>query len=193
MSATVRYLTHTNVLIVPDRPAGEWGLNPQGQQRAHAIGQANWITTTNHIFSSGERKAIETATPIAATLGIGFDIRDQTHENDRSSTGYLPPDEFEETADRFFADPNQSVRGWETATHAQTRIVRETEALLGDCPAGDVLIIGHGAVGTLLLCHLAGFPIERKHDQPPNNGGNYFSFCRDSRRLLHLWKPAAAY
>lgn len=39
----------------------------------------------------------------------------QPRENDRSSTGFLPPEEFEVVADAFFAQPGVSVRGWETA------------------------------------------------------------------------------
>ena len=41
------------------------------------------------------------------------------HENDRSATGYLPPNQFEAMADRFFAEPQASVLGWERAVDAQ--------------------------------------------------------------------------
>jgi hypothetical protein len=47
------------------------------------------------------------------------------HENDRSATGFLPPDEFETVANRLFAEPLVSIRGWERAIDAQLRIVRE--------------------------------------------------------------------
>jgi len=32
--------------------------------------------------------------------------------------------------------------------------------------AGDVLFVGHGAVGTLLFCHYSGVAIDRAYDQP---------------------------
>jgi hypothetical protein len=32
-------------------------------------------------------------------------------ENDRSATGFLEPDVFETTADRFFAEPDRSIDG----------------------------------------------------------------------------------
>lgn len=110
------------------------------------------------------------------------------HENDRSTTGYLPPDEFERVADGFFASPKTSIRGCERAIDAQVRVVREVEAMLATPGDGDVLIVGHGAVGTLLYCHLASLPIDRRHDQPPG-GGKVFAFECESRRIVHPWRP----
>jgi broad specificity phosphatase PhoE len=51
---------------------------------------------------------------------------------------------------------------------------------------GEILFVGHGAVGTLLLCHVAGIEISRTHDQP-NGGGCYFTFAKDAG-LLHHWR-----
>ena len=114
------------------------------------------------------------------------------HENDRSATGYLKPDAFERMADAFFARPMENVSGWERAVDAQARIVGAVEAVLaGALPAGDVLFVGHGAVGTLLMCHLMGAPISRAHDQPAG-GGNVVAFDRDTRALLHGWRPLEA-
>jgi broad specificity phosphatase PhoE len=110
------------------------------------------------------------------------------HENDRSSTGFLPPSEFEMVANQFFAKPLVSTRGWERAIDAQLRIVREVEHVLTRNRAGDVLFVGHGAVGTLLFCHYSNFAIDRAHDQSAG-GGHYFAFVKDGRRVLHSWRP----
>src|SRR6185436_6872942 len=109
------------------------------------------------------------------------------HENDRSATGFLEPKEFEATADRFFAQPTKSVRGWETAVRAQVRIATAVEEVLSDYSGdGDILFVGHGAVGTLLYCHYARFAISRKHDQPAG-GGNYFTVRLKGREVVHAW------
>jgi broad specificity phosphatase PhoE len=50
---------------------------------------------------------------------------------------------------------------------------------------GDLAIVGHGGTGTLLYCHLAGLPINRRYDQPATNGGNWFAFDRTNRELLY--------
>ena len=101
------------------------------------------------------------------------------------ATGYLPRLEFEAAVDEFFARPQTSVRGWEPAAEAQARIVRAVEQILSQTSAeGDLAIVGHGGTGTLLYCHLAGLPIDRRYDQPATNGGNWFIFDRATRKLL---------
>ncbi|MDA9497170.1 histidine phosphatase family protein [Bradyrhizobium sp. CCBAU 11357] len=183
----VRYLTHPQVQIDPDVPVPQWSLSPLGRARTEALAEAGWLASTTQIVSSGERKAIETAEIIAARLGFTIEIREAMHENDRSATGFLKPAEFEAVADQFFAAPHLSVRGWERATDAQMRIVREAEAVLTRNRPGDVLFVGHGAVGTLLFCHYSGHSIDRVHDQPAG-GGNYFAFAPEGRRILHGWR-----
>ncbi|MDH2350907.1 phosphoglycerate mutase family protein [Bradyrhizobium sp. SSUT18] len=183
----VRYLTHPQVQIDPAVPVPLWGLSPIGRTRTEALANASWLASTSQIVTSGERKAIETAEIIAGKLGIMIEIREAMHENDRSATGFLKPAEFEEVADQFFAQPHLSVRGWERAVDAQARIVREAEAVLARNRLGDILFVGHGAVGTLLLCHCSGQPIDRVLDQPAG-GGHVFAFARDGRRVLHAWR-----
>lgn len=110
------------------------------------------------------------------------------HDNDRSSTGFLPPKEFEALAYQFFADTETSVRGWETAEAAQSRIIAEIRTCLELYKDGDVLFVGHGAVGTLLFCHLSGLPIDRGFDQGPG-GGCYFEFSGLLDKPTSGWRP----
>ncbi len=155
-----------------------------------------WLATTNRLVSSAETKALETAAIIAAATGLTIEVRPDTHENDRSATGFVPPGRFEELADAFFAEPDVSVEGWETASDAQRRIVSATSDLFREDSAGDVLIIGHGGVGTLLLCHLLGVPISRELDQSgapaAPGGGNYWTYDLSGVHMIHRWRPIDA-
>jgi broad specificity phosphatase PhoE len=93
-------------------------------------------------------------------------------------------------ADRFFARPQESVRGWETAVAAQRRIVGAVKRIVeAERREGVVAFVSHGAVGTLLWCHLAGEPISRQRDQPPNGGGNWFAFDATALRVESWWQP----
>jgi broad specificity phosphatase PhoE len=188
MTNLVRYLTHPQVQIDPAIPVPLWGLNEVGRGRTEAIPSAGRLLGTTQIISSGERKAIETAEIIGAKLKVGVEVREAMHENDRSTTGFLVPDEFETVANQFFAQPHVSIRGWERAIDAQLRIVREVEQVLARNRPGDVLFVGHGGVGTLLYCHYCGFAIDRIHDQPAG-GGHFFAFTSDGRRMQHRWRP----
>lgn len=188
-SGVVRYLTHPEVMIDPDLPVPEWSLHERGAARVRDLARRlGRLAGTKHVFSSMEAKAVQTATPLAASLGRAVQRISALGENDRSSTGYLPKDEFEAVAERFFAEPDVSVRGWETAQAAQERIVGEVRRCLAGIGDGDVLFVGHGAVGTLLFCALTGQAIDRRHDQAAG-GGNWFEFSRPLQAPLRGWQP----
>ena len=191
--ARVRYLSHPQVRIDPDVPVPQWELNDVGAARVARLAGAPALSDTVAVYASTETKAVETAAPLAAAIPCPVMTREDMGENDRSATGFLPPPEFEAVADQFFARPKNSIRGWERAIDAQARIVAAVEAALAEAPPGDVLLVGHGAVGTLLWCHLAGEPIRRLRDQGPGTGGgNWFAFDRDSLNLNGHWRPMEA-
>ena len=187
MTDIVRYLTHPQVNIDPAIPVPSWGLSAIGRHRTEAITATRQLARTTRIIASGERKAIQTAEIIAAKLKIDVEVRKAMHENDRSATGFLMQEEFQAVANQFFAQPQISVRGWERAADAQLRIVREVEQALARNDQGDVLFVGHGGVGTLLYCHYMGVAIDRSCDQPAD-GGYFFAFTRQGRRVQHSWR-----
>lgn len=153
------------------------------------LGQ-DWMPRVRAIYCSTERKAIDGAAILAKGLGFSYSAIPGLGENDRSSTGYLPQKEFSAVVAEFFGRPEESVRGWERAVDAQTRIVSATTSILRDASSdGDVAIVAHGGIGTLLLCHLANVPISQDQDQPATNGGNYFAFDRPTLHLIHGWRP----
>ena len=181
------YLTHPQVSIDPAIPVPQWSLSPVGRLRVVAILDRSWLAGVRRVVSSDERKAFESAELIAAARGLGVEVISGMGENDRSATGFLEPTAFEAAADEFFAHPRTSWNGWERAVDAQTRIVDAVDhALAGHDATRPVLFVGHGAVGTLLKCHLAGRPISRREDQP-GGGGNLFAFALAERRLLCDW------
>jgi broad specificity phosphatase PhoE len=171
------YITHPQVRIDPAVPVPQWGLSDVGRARAEAAAASPWVRQLGRIVSSDETKAIELAEILARAAGVAVEIVEGAHENDRSATGFLPPPEFERAADWFFAHPDASFCGWERAIDAQARIVSVVRGVLaGHDPSIPIAFVGHGGVGTLLRCHLAGLPIARIHDQPPNGGGNIHAF-----------------
>lgn len=182
------YITHPEVLIDPDIPVPQWGLSEVGQARADKLAtRANFSPDTLFV-SSTERKALELANILASGEMARVISDEGLGENDRSATGFLPPDQFEIMADRFFATPDESTEGWETARAAQTRIVEAVTRFLALYPDRPLVFCGHGAVGTLLKCHVGGRAIARSEDQPAG-GGNFFRFDLARRALLCDWTP----
>jgi broad specificity phosphatase PhoE len=193
--ATVFFITHPDVVIDTAVPVPDWALSERGRARMRAMTVRPWARGVRRIFASNERKARDAAQILADGIGLGgYRVIVELGENDRSATGFLAKDEFEATADAFFAQPLQSIRGWEPAADAQARIVDAVEQTVSQTPEGaDIAIVGHGGTGTLLYCHLAGLPIDRRYDQPATNGGNWLAFDRASRKLLHYgWQSIDA-
>ena len=181
------YLTHPQVEIDPARPMPLWRLSSEGRARVESLLERPWLRSVKRILSSDETKAVEAAAIIGSHLGVAIEIDPQTGENDRSSTGFLEPPAFEAAAERFFAEPETSWNGWERAVDAADRIEHAVRRALSDHGRpGPVLLVGHGGVGTLLKCRIAGIPIARGGDQPPG-GGNILAFDIAAGKVLCDW------
>lgn len=197
----LRYVSHAEVVQDPDVVVPRWGLNDVGRRRVELLARAPWLASVGHIACSAETKAIETATILADRCELPIEIRPESGETDRSATGYVPEARHTELAARYFAEPDRSADGWETAVAGQQRVVEALADLLGEPPAGpapdgpaasrpDVVVVGHGGVGTLLWCHLSGRAIDQRHDQPGQ--GHYWTWDRSGQTMLHRWHPIDA-
>ncbi|HEU0103979.1 MAG TPA: histidine phosphatase family protein [Mycobacteriales bacterium] len=187
MPRLLHVVTHPEVEVRADVPVPDWSLSELGRRRAQGLLRLWWVPRVRHVFSSSERKAAQTAELLARACGAtGVAVDPDLGENDRSATGFLPPAEFEELADLFFAHPARSSRGWETAQDAQVRVVGAVGRCLRHAVEGDVAVVCHGAVATLLWCHLAREPIDRRHDQPGQ--GSWYSVDLDTLSPLGRWR-----
>ena len=190
MARRIYFITHPDVVIDPIIPVPQWPLSARGRSRMQRLLSRAWLPQIGAIYCSTEQKAIDGAAILSAATGVPFHAVAELGENDRSATGYLPPAEFDATVDAFFAHPSASVRGWERAEAAQTRIVRAITRIARAAPdSSPIAVVSHGGVGALLLCHLKGQPISRTEEQPGRSGGHYFLFHLPKGRLIHGWKP----
>lgn len=184
----ILFITHPEVAIDPAVPVPDWPLSPLGRARTALFAAEPALRGVVRLVSSAERKARDTAEILAARLGLPAEVEPALHENDRSATGYLPPDEFEQVADAFFARPQESVRGWERATDAQARVVDAVRGIDAVTPQGSIAVVAHGGVGALLMAHATGHRISRALDQPGKGGGCWFALERGSLALRHAWR-----
>jgi broad specificity phosphatase PhoE len=190
MARYIYFITHPNVVISAEVPVTQWPLSELGRTRMHKILDHPWVSEVTAIYSSAEQKAIDGAAILGDHLSLPVGQVHALGENDRTSTGFLAPAEFEQVADEFFARPGQSVRGWERAVDAQARILAAVREIVAtDTTAGSIAIVSHGAVGALLYCAIAGKSISRKFDQPGNGGGNFFRCSLAPLVTDHDWRP----
>ena len=185
------YVTHPEVVIDPKVATPRWGLSSLGRSRAERFANHPLVRNLTRLVSSTETKALELAAILAGGCGAPVDSGDKLDENDRRSTGFVPSARFEALADALFAHPDESAEGWETARDAQRRVVGAfDEVLAGHDATEPIGFTGHGAVGTLLKCHLGGLTIARSEDQRRignPGGGNVFVVRLGDRKLLTDW------
>ena len=177
-------MSHPEVIVDPAVRIQDWGLSSVGRARAARI--AARFPQPLRIVSSSERKALDTAEIIARHWGTEVEVDEDLGEMDRSATGYLDPSEFEPTVDAFFAEPQRSVRGWERAVDAQSRVERTVRCIAAQTPGRDIAFIAHGGVGALLLASLRHERISRALDQP--GMGSSFTFDPQDWTALSSWE-----
>ena len=188
--AHVWYIAHPEVVIDADVPVPAWPLSAIGRRRMEQFSRDPRLATVRSVWCSTEQKALDGAAIMADVLDLPVIARPELGENDRSATGFVAPPRFWELVDAFFAHPDESVEGWETARAAQTRVIGAVRALTGEAPAGDIAIVAHGGVGSLLRAHLAGAEISRDFDVPAQ--GHWFRFNREDWTPVEGWTPMPA-
>ncbi|PZR00757.1 MAG: histidine phosphatase family protein [Cereibacter sphaeroides] len=187
--AKLIFITHPEVVIDPAVPVPRWQLSDAGVARMRVFTASSVVENVTAVWASTETKAIEGAGILAARLGVGVSVDEALGENDRSATGYLPGPEFEAMADAFFGSPEESVRGWERAIDAQSRVSEAVRRIVVGHGEGDLAIVAHGAVGALLMCLLRGQPISRAADQP--FAGHYWVAELPDMAMVGGWHPIA--
>ncbi len=168
--AWLRYLSHPEVVMDPEVPVPRWGLRDDGRARVERFvaDPPGWFDGLTTIVSSTETKATQAAGVLATAAGLETVFVPTAGEVDRSATGFVPSERHDALRDHLFDHPEVSADGWERAVDAQARIVG---AIAPWWPPADptdhvgILVVGHGAVGTFLWCHLTGHPIHLDHDQ----------------------------
>lgn len=189
---SVYYFTHTQIRVDPAVPVRDWHLSDEGRARVLRAVSAPWLARVTRVIASSENRTVETARIFATRRGLPVDVRAEIDDSARPLSEFLSILDLNSALDAFFARPQESARpGWETAAGAQRRVATGIDQLLDQrTEDGNLLVIGHGRVGTLLLCHLAEFPISREHFQP-SAGGNLFAFDQASRKPLFGWRSVA--
>ena len=185
----ILYVTHPEVDMDPTIPVPHWRLSRLGADRARVFAERDVVPRGAPIFASTERKAVELAQILASRSSGNVTTVEELGENDRSSTGFLKSTDFEAMVDRFFGTPLDGPEGWESAVEAQDRIVRTVSSIVQHVTEAAVFC-GHGGVGTLLKCYVAGRQISRNEDQGVlgwKGGGNCFTFELSPRRLISDW------
>jgi probable phosphoglycerate mutase len=141
-----------------DRPADP-ELTDRGRDQAARLGR--WLAPEriDAVWSSTQRRALETAAPIAAGRGLTVVEERELCEYDRDTSTYVPLEELKAERDpRWFALAEgrwQEVFGTDPESF-RARIVSAVEAIVADNPGRRVAVVCHGGVINAYAGHVLG-------------------------------------
>jgi len=148
-------IKHALPIIIPEKPANTWLLSEEGQKATGTFALTLKQHHPQHIFSSPEPKALETALTLTNILKIPFQIVDDLHEHQRTNEPYDQDHaQFIAKVKYFFENPEKLVYGEETATQARARF---HVGLLGAWRKhrhDNIAVVTHGTVISLFVSHV---------------------------------------
>ena len=155
MARRLVLIRHANPALRSDRPPAEWGLSEAGVRRARALADRVRPGSARAVYTSTERKAVETAQllgtawqlPVMPVLGL--------HEHERAGEPLVQASEFQRRVRALFGRPSDLVYGTETGEQARRRFQCAVATLLAT-DSDDVIVVSHGTVMTLFVSKAAG-------------------------------------
>lgn len=150
--ATLYLITHAHTQVDPVQNAVNWQLSPAGVVQAEALADRPFWASIDRIIVSSEHKTYLTVAPLLVRHNLPVVVDSRFDEVQRP--GWV--EEYGERVRAFFAAPEQSIGGWESAAHALRRFV--TGVAEQAPPANDeqVALVSHGLVLSLYRAHLLG-------------------------------------
>lgn len=144
-------IRHSESAAVEGVPPDRWGLTEEGRRRCAALAERLRGHDLDAIVASHEPKAVETARLVAERLGLGWRTEAGLHEHERDAMPWLGRELWEARIAELFRRPGARVFGRESARAALERFAGAVERVVAARLAGDVAIVTHGTVRTLLV------------------------------------------
>lgn len=124
-------------------------LTPRGREQAERL--AAWLAfePIDRVLSSPQRRAIETAEPIARTHGLEVEVVEGLIEYDASSDSYIPMEELRATNDphlQAMYEGRWEEFGGESTESFRLRIAATLDDVITANPGRRVVAVCHGGV-----------------------------------------------
>lgn len=139
-----------------ERPAETWRLSDEGRDRCIPLAAALRRYSPNLVAASDEPKAAETATALAASLGLTLLTDPELREQRRRGVTWLAPDAWHAAIEAGFRQLHEPVFGEETFAAAEQRFGAAIDKLLVQSSAKTPTIVAHGTVISLFVAARTG-------------------------------------
>jgi 2,3-bisphosphoglycerate-dependent phosphoglycerate mutase len=129
--------------------------------RAQAARLAEWLAHehVDAVLSSPQRRAIETAEPVAARHGLTIEVVDGIVEYDVQSDHYIPIEELKATNDERWTamvEGRWTDFGGEAPDVFTRRVAGAVDEIVGRYPGQNVVAVCHGGVINVALASVLG-------------------------------------
>jgi probable phosphoglycerate mutase len=150
------------VRIVDADGAADPGLSELGVRQSEALAEALVDWDVDVLLSSPLRRAIETAAPVAARLGLQPEIVDGLAEFDRNSNWYIPVEELRAAGDprwKSYMDEHWGIEAGLDPTGFRATVVRSVEDVIAAHRGRTVAAVAHGGVINAYVAHVLQTPM----------------------------------
>ena len=150
MAGALILVRHAMPEVTPGLASTLWPLSAAAREDCVLLAHALPPVLAPLIYTSPERKALETAAVVALRRGLEVVTDPGLREVDRPATW---DDDYREAAARYLADGGRD--GWEPAAAVRVRVAAAVERARARHPQGDLVVVGHGLALSLFLAGAA--------------------------------------
>lgn len=145
-------------------------LSPLGREMAEAFADAYATTPWQAIYASPQRRALDTAAPLAGRTGMQVQVVEGLREIAYGAWEGLFEDEVRQRWPVEYgwwaADPaSRSAPGGETGLEVAARAMAAFERIRASHDGGPILVVSHKSTLRLILCALLGIDLRRFRDR----------------------------
>lgn len=137
-------------------------LSELGVRQSEALAATLAAEGVDVLVTSPLRRAVETAEPVAAALGLDIGVVDGLAEFDRHSNWYIPIEELRAAGDprwRSYLDDHWGTEAGIDPTGFRAEVVRSVEELIAANPGRKVAAVAHGGVINAYVAHVLRTPM----------------------------------
>jgi len=156
MNNKIIFLRHAKTKVDKALPIADWFLTDGGVEHAEEVSSDPIFDNVDLIFASAERKAVDTAKPIAERLNKEIIQVENLGEIKRPNAEKITLEEYKRLKSVVFSDFDKSESGWETVNHTLNRFSKAVEEIDKKYENKVILIVAHGTVMSLYFANVQG-------------------------------------
>ena len=123
-------------------------LSEEGIRQAEALAKYLASEDIHAVYASHLTRAIQTAEPLAAALGLEIGIEHDVAEFDRDASSYIPFEEFDRNSPEFQAivTGDYTAIGGPDPAHFRQTIIDAFERMIAAHPSQNIAVVCHAGV-----------------------------------------------